>query len=251
MKEVIIRRLKDLEKEKNIRILFAVESGSREWGFASEDSDYDIRCVHVSPRDSYLSLTHPPEQISLIEGDLDIVSWDIRKFFTLFLKSNPTVSEWLSSKVSYIEGRFAGADRDNLRQIFDRGFSRSTLMKHYVSLARKNYSKYIGKDDEPVLLKKYVYILRALGCAEFIKQTGNLPPLNWKESSIYLPEDIRSEFAKLVKLKQTSESTCDSRVKRVDEFIEEKFREEVSQAHDSFDKKYLNDLVVKVINLDQ
>ena len=47
MREEILRRLKRFEKEKGVQILLAIESGSREWGFASDDSDYDVRCVHI------------------------------------------------------------------------------------------------------------------------------------------------------------------------------------------------------------
>jgi predicted nucleotidyltransferase len=43
MENKILEKLKQIEKEKGVTILFAVESGSRAWGFASPDSDYDIR----------------------------------------------------------------------------------------------------------------------------------------------------------------------------------------------------------------
>jgi predicted nucleotidyltransferase len=45
MKKEILVKIKQFEKKNKVRILLAVESGSREWGFASEDSDYDIRCI--------------------------------------------------------------------------------------------------------------------------------------------------------------------------------------------------------------
>lgn len=43
----IISRLREIEAEKNIRILYACESGSWVWGFPSVNSDYDIRFVFV------------------------------------------------------------------------------------------------------------------------------------------------------------------------------------------------------------
>jgi hypothetical protein len=36
-----------VESEQNVRVLFACESGSRAWGFASGDSDYDVRFLYV------------------------------------------------------------------------------------------------------------------------------------------------------------------------------------------------------------
>ncbi|HEX9392499.1 MAG TPA: nucleotidyltransferase domain-containing protein [Usitatibacteraceae bacterium] len=39
----IMARLAGIEAEHNVRVLFACESGSRGWGFASQDCDYDMR----------------------------------------------------------------------------------------------------------------------------------------------------------------------------------------------------------------
>ena len=47
MEDMIRKKLKEIEKKENVRIIMAVESGSRAWGFASPDSDYDVRFVYV------------------------------------------------------------------------------------------------------------------------------------------------------------------------------------------------------------
>ncbi len=39
MRETILKKLSEIEKKENVRILLAVESGSRAWGFASPDRD--------------------------------------------------------------------------------------------------------------------------------------------------------------------------------------------------------------------
>lgn len=46
MKDIILNELKNIEKTENVHILLAVESGSRAWGFASPDSDYDVRFIY-------------------------------------------------------------------------------------------------------------------------------------------------------------------------------------------------------------
>jgi len=46
MQNIIINKLNDIEKEHNIKILYAIESGSRGWGVASKDSDYDVRFIY-------------------------------------------------------------------------------------------------------------------------------------------------------------------------------------------------------------
>jgi len=246
MRDKIIDRLKRLEEENNVTILLAVESGSREWGFASEDSDYDIRCVHVSNEDNYLCLSPKNEQIDLIEGDIDIVSWDIKKFFSLFIKSNPTVSEWLSSKIVYISKDLNKYQKEDLNKIFSESFSRSKLKKHYISLAKENYEKYINKDLN-VSLKKYVYILRALGCVEYIKNTNQLPPLNWKLSSKFLPEKICKIFSDLVELKKNSESTKGKRNEILDRWIEQRLNEKSLDEEDKFNIDFINKLVIETI----
>jgi len=45
-----------IEDKENLTILLAVESGSRAWGFASPDSDYDVRFIYIHPREFYLKL---------------------------------------------------------------------------------------------------------------------------------------------------------------------------------------------------
>lgn len=56
IKSVIDRKLKEIEKKENVKILHCVESGSRAWGFPSPDSDYDVRFIYVRPKEYYLRL---------------------------------------------------------------------------------------------------------------------------------------------------------------------------------------------------
>ena len=42
-------RLEAIEADYGVRVLYACESGSRGWGFASPDSDYDVRFIYVHP----------------------------------------------------------------------------------------------------------------------------------------------------------------------------------------------------------
>ena len=56
MKEIVVEALAQIEREHDVRVLLAVESGSRAWGFASPDSDYDVRFVYAHREDWYLSV---------------------------------------------------------------------------------------------------------------------------------------------------------------------------------------------------
>jgi len=96
----ILADLGRIEREEGVRILFAVESGSRAWGFPSPDSDYDARFVYARPADWYLSLAPGRDVVELpIDGDYDTNGWDIRKALNLLLKPNPVLLEWLSSPI--------------------------------------------------------------------------------------------------------------------------------------------------------
>lgn len=104
MQDIILDKLSAIEKENNIKILYAIESGSRGWGFASKDSDYDVRFIYTHPTDWYLSIEDKKDFIEVpIDDLLDINGWDIRKSLQQYKKSNPTLMEWLSSPIVYME----------------------------------------------------------------------------------------------------------------------------------------------------
>ena len=65
MSEKIQEQLRRIEEAENIKILLAVESGSRAWGFASPDSDYDVRFVYVRRPEDYLRLDAVRDVIEL------------------------------------------------------------------------------------------------------------------------------------------------------------------------------------------
>jgi len=245
MKQKILKLLKELEQKHDVKILFAVESGSREWGFASEDSDYDVRAVHFGSVERYLGMHPPKENIEVLVEDgekIDIVSWDIKKFAHLLLSSNPTVSEWLQSDIVYVES----PRRSEFRDIFEAGFSPFTLKKHYLAVAENNYDKYI-KGQHTANLKKYVYVLRALACYEFLEARNSLPPLNYKKVISYLPKEAAGFMEEVVRRKQASESTEGPANKSINELIEIYFKRKVVPADNKFDKDEVNDLVVKII----
>lgn len=94
MEKLIYRKLREIEKEENIKILLAVESGSRAWGFASPDSDYDVRFIYVRAKEDYLRLVKIRDVIELpINELLDINGWDLQKTLRLLYNSNPTLFE--------------------------------------------------------------------------------------------------------------------------------------------------------------
>ena len=90
MREIIQNKLKEIEQKENIKILHCAESGSRAWGFASPDSDYDVRFVYIRPKEFYLKLEQTRDVIEWqVDEVLDINGWDVQKALRLLYKSNP------------------------------------------------------------------------------------------------------------------------------------------------------------------
>lgn len=154
----ILRRMHAAQEEHGVRILLAVESGSRAWGFESSSSDFDARFIYVHPQDWYLSVGLE-EQRDVIEypivEDIDLNGWDLRKALRLFWKFNPAFVEWIQSPIIYAEhSAFAAQVRALLPTIY----SCESGIHHYRSMAKTNFRGYLKGDLVP--LKKYFYVLR-------------------------------------------------------------------------------------------
>nr|WP_281377041.1 nucleotidyltransferase domain-containing protein [Deinobacterium chartae] len=152
--------LRELEAEHGVRVLYACESGSRAWGFASPDSDWDVRFVYLrAPRD-YLSVEEGRRDVierALDLDDLDVTGWDLPKALRLLRASNPPLIEWLGSPLVYRDDLNT---RERLRTLLDEAYSPVAARYHYLHMARGNYRDYLR--GETVRLKKYLYVLRPL-----------------------------------------------------------------------------------------
>lgn len=144
-----------MQQQENVRILHAVESGSRAWGFASRDSDYDVRFVYIRPMEYYLGLQKKKDFIDWeLDETLDINGWDISKALQHFRKSNATLFEWRNSPVVYQ----TTSDWAKVKEIVEKHFSCKSAMYHYYGTANKNYHEYLL--DDMLKYKKYFYVLR-------------------------------------------------------------------------------------------
>lgn len=216
------RFIKMIEEEKGIKVLFAVENGSRAWGIESKNSDYDIRFVFVRPVEDYLSIDYKKEVIEYTSNDkmLDVVGFDIKKFTKLLYKSNPTCIEWINSPFIYY-GRVPMA----LKWYTNIKYNKKSLYYHYKSLAKKNYEKYI-KSGNNVTAKKYIYALRGILNADFIIKKGTLPCSSFEFTVNVmkgegLPELEAREIKHLLKMKrQGLDKDIIDRNILLDEYIE-------------------------------
>lgn len=163
----IQQRLATFEAERGVRVLFACESGSRTWGFASPDSDYDVRGIFMYPKARYLALDAPDENFEAIEDDFDFQLWDIYKFLRLQLRNNPSTLEWISISNIYTPPPEPLANF--WRQLaVNHWWNRQSLLHHYRGIASRHYQKYVVGQPR-VKLKKYLYIVRPLLMMEYLR----------------------------------------------------------------------------------
>jgi len=220
MKNVIEEKLKEIEERENIKILHCVESGSRAWGFASPDSDYDVRFVYARPKDFYLRLEKTRDVIEWqLDDTLDINGWDVQKALRLLYKSNPTLFEWNASPIVYKTTE----EWRNISSLIDKFFVAKSGLYHYLIMAKRNYREYLK--GENVRLKKYFYVLRPLLACKWILGEGTPPPMLFKTlMDKYLDEEIKPDVEKLLDLKMNAPEIAEGkRFDRVNAYIDRTF----------------------------
>lgn len=212
MREEIIKSLKLLEQELDVKILYAVESGSRAWGFPSKNSDWDVRFIYMHRQDWYLSIEHQKDSFEKIyPNDIDLSGWDLRKTLKLFKNSNPPLMEWLMSPIVYYE-----------------------------------QSMLVGKLRE---LSTEFYVLRPILACSWIEQTNQMVPMEFDvlvESQIH-DTQIKEEVYRLIKRKMSGEELdVEPKITILNQYIEDKI-----DYYNQYLTHYDIDRVVSVDKLDR
>lgn len=219
MRKAIDAELAQIEADEDVRIVFAVESGSRAWGFPSPDSDYDVRFVYARPVDWYLTIEPGRDVIERpISDELDVSGWDIRKALGLLIKPNPVMLEWLSSPIHY---RWSPDACNRLTAFAETtAFGRSCLY-HYLHLGERQQRVY-AEGKSTVNLKKYFYMVRPAMAIRWIRmQPDTPPPMNFQElcAGVALPENLTAELAALLEVKSRSKEVGEGpRIAAIDTF---------------------------------
>lgn len=217
MTNIILEKLKEIEACENVRIIHAVESGSRAWGFASPDSDYDVRFIYVRDISYYLKLEKARDVIEWqLDETLDINGWDLQKALRLLHTSNPTLFEWNSSPIVYK----TTDDWNKIRAQINAYFSTKSGLYHYLSTANHNYREFLK--GETVKLKKYFYVIRPLLACKWILDKKCPPPMLFTElAESELEPDMKGIIENLLNMKiNTPEIGEGKRIVRLNEYIE-------------------------------
>ena len=217
MRESILRELDAVERDRGVRVLLSVESGSRAWGIASSDSDYDVRFVYLRPMRSYLCLEKSRDTIEWkLDAVFDVSGWDLTKLLKLLQGSNPTAFEWLSSPIMYREcPEFA-----RVRELAKDCFSPKASAFHYLGLERGNGKAYLR--NETVSAKKYLYMVRALLAARWCLEELTLAPMLLSDLlDAKLPGDLQQLVDDLLAAKLAGKEHCEvARMPQLEAWVE-------------------------------
>lgn len=203
MNTEIQSELERIERDHSVRVLYAAESGSRAWGFASRDSDYDVRFLYAHEPEWYVSIDQRRDVIEEpVSDSLDISGWDLRKALQLLRKSNPALMEWLKSPIVYkADPGFALMFGLLANEFYspERGFL------HYLSMAKSTAQSHLQGDH--IVLKKYLYVLRPLLAAKWIGQDRGPVPMKFETLVDAMVEDplVRVHISVLVARKRAGE----------------------------------------------
>jgi len=199
----VTQELRRIEVQHQVRVLYACESGSRAWGFASQDSDYDVRFIYVHNRDWYLSIEDRRDVIEepISEG-LDLSGWELRKTLRLLRKSNPPLLEWLKSPVVYAWDEVFVSD---FKQLADEYYSPTRCFRHYLHMAFGNARDYLKHDL--VWTKKYFYVLRPLLACRWIERELGQVPMLFEDLVAEVVDDVelRAAIANLLARKRAGD----------------------------------------------
>ncbi|MGF2055161.1 nucleotidyltransferase domain-containing protein [Vagococcus fluvialis] len=250
MNKIKKQKIKEVEERENVKVILAVESGSRAWGFESQDSDYDVRFIYIREKDDYLKLEGLRDVIEWqLDDTLDINGWDIQKALKLLYKSNPTLFEWCSSPIVYHET----SEADELRELLPIYFSDKKLLFHYWNMARTNYREYLKSDK--VKAKKYFYVLRPILAANWVLAYNNYPPMEFEK---LVDDQLRDDLKPIVydlleKKKSVNGLDLVDKIDVLNQYIEESIDNLEEQAQSSLDKndnrwEPLNEFFLKMID---
>ncbi len=222
MTSQIQTELKNLENQLNIKILYAVESGSRAWGFASKDSDWDVRFIYIHQKDWYLSIDEKKDSVEImLPNDLDLSGWEMRKALKLFRKSNPPLLEWLNSPIIYHEEPEVV---EHFRGLMTEYFNPKSCLHHYLHMAEGNFREYLQRDL--VRTKKYFYVIRPVLACQWIERTDTMAPTEF-QTLFDTVEDgaLKNEIEKLLVRKRSGDELGEEpKIQIINDFLEEQIQ---------------------------
>lgn len=200
----ILAFLHEMEEKHNIKILYAVDSGSLSFGYASPESDTDVRFIYVNRPEYYFSITPKADTVNFMNEDhtLDVEGFDLKKALGLMMKTNPIESDWLHSDLVYIE---APGFKEKMLEFERMYYNPLHAMYHFHSISVKHNDRYLKVE---VTLKRFIYYMRGLLACKWIERHRCHPPVNMDEliDAVVEEADVREAAHRLLATKRLGRS---------------------------------------------
>lgn len=247
MRVLVPEELARLEREHGIRVLYAVEAGSRARGIASEHSDFDVRFLYIRPREDYLRLEGLRDVLEIpVDEVWDLAGWDLSKTLRLLHGGNTQIFEWMHSPIVYWDQGFA----DRFRHLLEQYFSARTMAHYYLNVALGNMKRAQG---DQVKVKVYLYIAQYMLDAKYVLEQKKFPPMDFRTLISDLPDSVQEAVEELLrqKLEQPDQLLTAPREDVYDYFareaerLQEQLRElpgEVSPGWEDLNRFFLEEL---------
>lgn len=194
--------LSDIERKYDVKVLFAVESGSRAWGFESPTSDWDVRFIYVHKPEWYITLDAGRDVIEEVNADnTDIVGWDLKKTLFQLRRSNPLLLEWFYSPIKYrVEDYEFFKSILALANVY---FNPIKAMYHYNHIYTKHDERFLGMKGFP--MKRFLYYLRGILACRWIERHKTMPPVKFSSlvEATVLEQHIKDLISDLIKCKKS------------------------------------------------
>jgi uncharacterized protein len=177
-------------REQERRHLVAYISGAHAYGFASPDSDIDLKCIHVASTGDLVGLTpgsDGADRIEFVEGvEVDYGSNELAGALRGAVKGNGNYLERFLGEliVSSMEDLLA-----ELRPIIVRLLSRR-VGRHYAGFAAGQLRQF----DEKPTAKRALYVLRTTATGRHLLASGELVT-DLRQLTRYAPPQVEELFA--------------------------------------------------------
>lgn len=233
MKNRIIEELHNIEKQHQVRILLAVEVGSRATNLASHNSDYDVRFVYVRQKQDYLKLSGINDVIEFgIHDCLDMQGWDIKKFLLLMSQSNPSVLEWCASNIIYLESE----EMSYIKALRHEYFSIKKCSYHYYYLALRIWNRFL--QNEMVSVKKYLYALSSILMIRWMNEYHIPAPIEVERLvDLYTDGSLKKDVYDLIEMKRNGISEGVLKKTSIHNYLEQSLHE-LKPIIDQYQDKY-------------
>lgn len=203
MEEKILKTLKEIEKENNVEIIFAADTGSRTLGYSNENSDYDIRFIYIQKSEKYFKLIEEIDMIQRKELNMDFLGFDFKKTLNLLKDSNVQIWQWLYSSKIYVASDYS----EEIKKLSKEYFELKKFFHQYAGIISNNYKRKIKNQKE---IKSKYYIIELVRIASILKIEKEFKydfSEGAEESYKNLPENISKKLKLMVSERKEGKET--------------------------------------------